>query len=88
MAKKGQKFNKYERDFILKVTLEKINGELSYKELGEKYKIKEKTIAVLVYKYNKGWDFTDRRGKPKCDEINYKERYEILKKFQAFLKQR
>ena len=57
-----------------------------------KYEIPAKTIHNWVYKQNQGKDvFVDHRqfssGRPTKEEnINYKERYEILKKYQAFLK--
>ena len=93
MAKKGQTFKKHTKETkeeILKKYFEKYQ---SAKSLGEEYGISEKTIENWIAKVKHGKDvLTDHRefssGRPKKNEegINYKERYEILKKYQAFLK--
>ena len=93
MAKKGQKFNNYtkeQKEEILKKYYEEF---VPTTVLGREYGISEKTIQNWVYQQRQGKDvLTDtrksRKGRPKKnpDEIDYKERYEILKKFQAFLK--
>ena len=93
MAKKGQKFKKYSKE-IKEVVLRKYFEEyISSRVLSEEYNIPQNTIDTWVYKTQKGQDvLADRRkqnsGRPKKDEnnIDYKERYEILKKYQAFLK--
>ena len=56
MAKKGQKFNKYDSTL--------------------KYEICKKHFEEGFY---------NKKGRAKEDEIDYKARYEILKKYQAFL---
>lgn len=85
MAKKGQKFNKYELDYKLKIIQEKQDGA-SYLELSRKYNISEKTIEswMRILKRDGSLDVA-QRGRPTDKEIDYKERYEILKKFQDFL---
>ena len=65
-----------------------INGEKSRCEVIDKLKISPNTFDTWVHNYRKTNIFKDRRGRPKGKEyIDYKERYEILKKFQAFLKE-
>ena len=91
MASKGQKFNKYSLEFRTKVVEEYFNGESGgTKLLGKKYGIAYQTIDNWVYKYKKQGnlinDIEHKRGKKKEENIDYKERYEILKKYQAFLK--
>ena len=85
MAKKGQTFKKYDLDFKLKVIKEKQNGA-SYQELAEKYSIPKDTITtwIGILKRDGSLDVA-QRGRPTDKEIDYKERYEILKKFQDFL---
>ena len=56
----------------------------------KEYNISYKTIFNWLRKYkNTGTvknDILQKRGRPKEESIDYKERYEILKKYQAFLK--
>jgi transposase-like protein len=89
MAKKGQKFNKYSAEFRHKVVMEKINKGTSYSTLGRKYNMSWQTIDGWVRKYKKQGDLNERkRGKPKqSEETNYKEKYEILKKYLEFLEE-
>ncbi len=91
MASKGQKFNKYDpafREKIISEYFEGHSGGAGY--LAEKYGIPVYTIRTWVRKrkkpelYNEG----GKRGRPKDSEIDWKERYTILKKFRAFLKAR
>lgn len=86
MPRKGQKFKHYDRDFVMSIIQEKLHGDLSYAQLGKKYDIPADTISGWVYKYTKkAWDGSDRRGKKDDSDIDYKVRYEIVKKFLAFL---
>jgi|SRR5690554_1384849 len=93
MASKGQKFKKYSPDFKEKIIKEYFSGEASYKMLSEKYDVPHKTIETWVRKTKSGIDVSvDHRkggsGRPKSKDLtleDYKERYEILKKYQAFL---
>ena len=98
MAKKGQKFRMFtnlEREEIIQKYM---NGNYSYQSLANEYYVNPKTVQTMVLKYRK----TGRTSKLKppgrsggCGKItsereltkeDYKERYEIIKKYQAFLK--
>ena len=92
MAKKGQKFNKYSNE-LKEELLKKYEKEyIPAPMLAKTYGISEKTIYTWVYKRKHGKDvFVDHRqfssGRPaKEGYIDYKEKYEILKKYQTFLK--
>lgn len=88
MPKKGQKFKQYDRTFVMTIIEEKLQTGLSYTQLSKKYDIPEGTISGWVHKYNtQAWDCSDRRGKKEDQDIDYKVRYEIAKKFLAFLQQ-
>ena len=83
MASKGQKFSKYSEEFRTKVTMEHINNGKSCRYLGKKHNISIKTVETWVRKYkSQGHLIDQKRGRPKVTEdTNYKEKYEILKKF-------
>jgi len=88
MAKKGQKFNKYDDEFREQVALDYLNGKGTYMSIANTYGISWKTVEGWVRKYkSNGTTALLPKGKIPEKEINYKERYEILKKFQAFLKE-
>ncbi|MBR4634697.1 hypothetical protein IKO50_07310 [bacterium] len=92
MALKGQKHRKYtdnERDALLN---EYFDGASSG-YLARKYNIPIKTVKNWIYKYKNPDKFPGLgrkpSGRPKEKDLtkeDYKERYEILKKYQAFLK--
>lgn len=86
MAKKGQTFRRYELAFKQQVLQEYKQG-FSYRYLAKKYDIPEGTIITwsqIEKKYG-GLEIA-KRGAPKgTHHKDYKERYEILKKFQDFL---
>ena len=89
MASKGQKFNKYDpefREMILKEYFEGRNGGSEI--LGKKYGIPPHTIQTWIRKRKRPELFHEgeKRGRKKSSEIDWKQRYEILKKFRAFLK--
>ena len=67
-----------------------INHEASLGGLEEEYGISYKTIFNWLRKYRKNGtvenDIDHKRGRPKKINIDYKERYEILKKYQEFIK--
>ena len=60
------------------------------KQIAKKYNINESTIWHWIVKdRNQGNQINDinkKRGRTKEENIDYKERYEILKKYQAFLR--
>ena len=89
MAKKGQKFEKYSKELRLRIVHEKLNEGRTYKYLSEKYGMSSKTIETWVYIFRRDGSLdVKRKGKPKQDNsLDYKEKYEILKKFQEFLKE-
>lgn len=92
MAKKGQKFDKYSEETKEKVVQELINGE-SYRQLARKYSIPRGTVSTWQQKIRHPEIYQNqgiKRGRPKEKDLtkeDYKERYEILKKYQAFLKE-
>ena len=90
MASKGQKFNKYTEDIINEVLNELKIGKSSL-QISRERNIPAKTIRtwklkrILHPELNTGI----KRGRPKESNLtkeDWKERYEILKKYQAFLK--
>jgi transposase len=88
MAKKGQKFNSYTDKQRQEIVDKYINNEGSYTSIAFEYGISKKTVESMVRKYRKT-GITKRLkppGRLKESEIDYKERYEILKKYRAFLK--
>lgn len=87
MASKGQKFKKVPLETKLNAVKERIEEGKSLNYLGEKYGVSSDTIKTweTIYKRDGGLDIR-KRGKPKREEqVDYKERYEILKKFQDYL---
>lgn len=87
MAKKGQKFNRY--DSTLKYEICKKHFEEGYTEgmIVEEYGLPIGSVRYIFRNYITGKGFNNKKGRPKEDEIDYKARYEILKKYQAFLKE-
>ena len=91
MAKKGQKFHKFsdaERESIVNCYL---SGNGSLLDIGNKFGISRKTIYSMIRKYRNTGSVksTKKTGRPKEKDLtkeDWKERYEILKKYQAFLK--
>ena len=90
MAKKGQKFNKYTNYIIVEVLKELQTGKSSL-QISRERNIPAKTIRtwkrkmILHPELNTGV----KRGRPKESDLtkeDWKERYVILKKYQAFLK--
>ena len=90
MASKGQKFNKYSGELKKEIMNKYLNNQGTINSLSKEYNIKIKTVQNWIYKINKKIDITIdnkyKRGRRKEENIDYKERYEILKKYQAFLK--
>ncbi len=89
MAKKGQKFIKYTEKEQQEVIQRYVKGESGYR-LAKEYGIPSGTIKMWKYKIDHPELITSKkRGRPKEKDLtkeDYKERYEILKKYQAFLK--
>ena len=92
MASKGQKFNKYSEEIIEEVLKELKTGESSL-QISKERNIPAKTIRNWQLKrilhpelyINQG----RKRGRLKETNLtkeDWKERYEILKKYQAFLR--
>lgn len=89
MASKGQKFRKYTKEFKEQVLKEYYEGTGGYKSLSEKYDMPKETIKTWVDKINNPQRFIrtgGKRGRIKDSETDWKEKYEILKKYQTFLK--
>jgi transposase len=90
MAKKGQKFNKYSEELKNEIITKYFNNDGSSRSLGKEYGISYKTIDNMIYRYRHPELKTGKkRGRAKEKNLtidDYKERYEILKKYQAFLK--
>ena len=65
-----------------------LNGDGGYASLSKEYNIPYKTIDMWIYQYKHlNNDMKNhKKGRKKEENIDYKERYEILKKYQAFLK--
>lgn len=89
MAKKGQQFQKYDLELTIRIVNEKINEGKSYTHLSEKYGVSKGTIKTWVYQFRQEGSLgTKKRGrKPNEDNIDYKEKYEILKGFREFLEE-
>ena len=93
MAKKGQKFKSYSEATKAEVLRKYLEEYIPSSVLEEECGIPQKTIRNWASKLKQGKNIlVDHRqfssGRPPKDEdkIDYKERYEILKKYQAFLK--
>lgn len=88
MASKGQKFNSYTSELKYEVISKYFNECRSFNSISKEYCIPKGTIKGWTYKYKNGSNlFSDNRGRPKnSNELDYKEKYEILKNYQAFLK--
>ena len=96
MASKGQIFMKHSPELKEKILKEYFEDGKSSRYLGKKYGISFATIKTWVRKTRLNIDVkTDHRprhsGRIKEKNLtleDYKERYEILKKYQAFLQAR
>ena len=93
MASKGQKFKNYDNSTSIKdIILEEYKLKRNIKELAERYNIPEGTIKTWTSKLNHPELYPNTgksRGRLKEKDLtkeDYKERYEILKKYLAFLK--
>ena len=89
MASKGQKFKKYSPELKEQILKEYKDG-FSSRYLGKKYSISYQTIDTWLYRVRHNL-IGNKKGRPKTNKLtleDYKERYEILKKYQAFLQAR
>ena len=90
MALKGQKHNKYSKELKEEIMNKYLNNQGTSNYLAKEYNIPLKTVKNWTYKINKNIDITidnqSKKGRKKEENIDYKERYEILKKYQTFLK--
>ena len=96
MARKGQKFKKYSPELKDKILKEYFLREGSPTSLSSKYDVPVETVSTWIKKTKKDVDVKvdhrpGRSGRVKEKNLtleDYKERYEILKKYQAFLQAR
>ena len=90
MASKGQKFVRFSDKERTEIVGKYMSGKYGYKTLAKEYDISWKTVESMVRKYRKnGTTISDKKGRPKARDLtieDYKERYKILKKYQAFLR--
>ncbi len=80
MASKGQKFKKIPLETRQKAVQERLKE-------GKKYGVSKETIRtwVRIYKRDGGLDVRSKGRQKEDGSIDYKERYEILKKYQDYL---
>ena len=96
MASKGQKFKKYSSEFKEMILKEYFEGGLTAGYLERKYNVSQNTVRNWIRKTRHNIDVKvdhrpGRSGRFKEKNLtleDYKERYEILKKYQAFLQAR
>ena len=96
MASKGQKFRSYSAEFKEQILKEYFENGIDSYSLEKKYGVPNHTVRNWVRKTRLKVDVKiDHRpghsGRPKTNNLtleDYKERYEILKKYQAFLQAR
>ena len=89
MASKGQKFKKIPLEIKLEALNERKELGRSYSYIAKKYGVSYETVRTWarINKRDGGLEVS-HRGRPKKEEnINYKQKYEILKKYQRFLKE-
>ena len=81
----------YSEEFKNEVMNDYLSGKSGgSRTLAKKYNISRKTIDTWIAKYKRQGslknDVHRTRGRKKEEEIDYKERYEILKNYQTFIK--
>ena len=91
MALKGQKFIRFTDEERTEIVGKYLSGKYGYKSLAKEYDISWKTVETMVRKYKRtGTTIAEQKGRPKNhDDLtkeDWKQRFEILKKYQAFLK--
>ena len=90
MASKGQKFIRFTDEERTEIVGQYLSGQGSYKSIAKDRGISWKTVESMVRKYrNTGTTISEQKGRPKEKDLtkeDWKVRYEILKKYQTFLK--
>ena len=90
MALKGQKFKTFTNEERTEIVNKYMSGKYSYVILAKEYNISWKTVESMVRKFKKtGLTIKDKKGRNNQAHLtkeDWKERYEILKKYRAFLK--
>ena len=90
MASKGQKFIRFTDEERTEIVGQYLSGQCSYKSIAKDRGISWKTVESMIRKYrNTGTTISKQKGRPKEKDLtkeDWKERYEILKKYQTFLK--
>ena len=91
MASKGQKFERYSIELTMEVLRKHNEDGIPITRLEKEYNISQNTIQTWgkQIKWPEKYKKCSKRGRPKEKDLtkeDYKERYEILKKYQAFLK--
>jgi hypothetical protein len=87
MASKGQKFDKYSED-IKEIVMNDIKHGKSINYISKYYNIPHGTVSNWHQKIiHPELNFKEKRGRKKSEltKEDWKERYEIIKKYQAFL---
>ncbi len=89
MTKKGQVFKKFPLETKLKSVKMHLEEGRSAQTLAREYEVSVKTIGtwIQIYKRDGGLDIRKRGRAKGFKQPEYKERYEILKKFTAYLKE-
>ena len=99
MAKKGMEFKSYSTEFKEQILKEYFSGEGGTRALAKRHGIPRQSIYNWITKAKNNIDISvdgrgrgsKGKGRPKTRNLtleDYKERYEIIKKYQAFLQAR
>ena len=90
MALQGQKFIRFTDEERTEIVSQYLSGQGSYRSIAKERGISWKTVESMIRKYrNTGTTIAEQKGRPKEKDLtkeDWKQRYEILKKYQAFLK--
>jgi len=90
MATKGQKFKTFTNEERTEIVSKYMSGKYSYAILAKEYNISWKTVESMVRKFKKtGLTIKGKKGRNNQSHLtkeDWKERYEILKKYRTFLK--
>ena len=89
MPRKSNKNNKYSKELIESILKEHFENHYSSYYLSKKYGIPRGSIENWILKIQRPDLFPEpgsKRGRPSDSKTDWKQRYEILKKYHAFLK--